>query len=86
MPHGLADGSHGNILALGDARPSVTRHVGGERHGQAEFPADYFQIAVYAVRLVHILGPLVLTVASDDGKQVGRAGGVVLPDFVIASP
>ena len=74
----LADCGNGDVLAFGDACPSVTCDVGRQRDGQSQTFAYSLQLAVYPVRLAPVLPPFVRAVVLDDGKQVRRTGGVVL--------
>jgi len=70
MTKTLADGVDGDVLTLRHTRPTVTRHVGGERCFQTNHPAYALQVAVLPVQGVLVLRPLVCAVLFYYGQEI----------------
>ena len=79
VSHRFADGCYRYILALGYARPRVTRHIRGEFGGQAQLLAQFLQVMVDEMYPVLILTLLFNAGKSDEGKEIR---GVVFMIFI----
>lgn len=76
MSHALPDDRKRDVLALGNARPTMPGNVHGQRYGQSCQTGDFLQRHIDAADGVTILWPLIGAWVGDYRQEV--AGGRIL--------